>query len=198
MYLESSDPTLTHVTISGNKADEYGGGMYLYESIPTITNSIIWGNCVYFSCNGPAPSIYIQSGVLPIITYSDIEGGWADEGNIDSDPLFTDPIIDNQNTTDYTLMENSPCIDAGIVTGDMEYCGSAPDMGAFEYITEDCEESTLSGDLNSDGLINVLDVVVLVNIVLGYGEPVDAGDLNGDGVLNVLDVVILVDMILGG
>ena len=38
----------------------------------------------------------------------------------------------------------------------------------------------LSGDLNGDELINVLDVVVLVNIVLGYGEIIDAGDMNGD------------------
>ena len=69
-------------------------------------------------------------------------------------------------------------------------------MGAFEYITDDCEESILSGDLNSDGLINILDVVVLVNIVLGNGEAVDAGDMNDDGILNVLDVVMLVSIIL--
>ena len=66
-------------------------------------------------------------------------------------------------------------------------------MGAYEF-----EGSSLSGDLNSDGLINVLDVVVLVNIVLGGSEPVDSGDLNGDGVLNVLDVVMLVNIILNG
>ena len=56
--------------------------------------------------------------------------------------------------------------------------------------------NSLSGDLNSDGLINVLDVVVLVNIVLGYGDPVDVGDMNDDDVLNVLDIVMLVDIIL--
>ena len=53
------------------------------------------------------------------------------------------------------------------------------------------------GDLNSDGLINVLDVVVLVDIVLGNGEFESSGDLNEDGVLNVLDIVMLVDIILG-
>ncbi|MDP7027647.1 MAG: dockerin type I domain-containing protein [Candidatus Marinimicrobia bacterium] len=58
--------------------------------------------------------------------------------------------------------------------------------------------SSLPGDLNDDGLVNVLDVVVLVNIVLGLGEANPAGDLNGDGLINVLDVVILVNMILGG
>ena len=48
------------------------------------------------------------------------------------------------------------------------------------------------------GEINVLDVVVLVNIVLGGSEPIDAGDLNGDGIINVLDVVMLVNIILRG
>ena len=60
------------------------------------------------------------------------------------------------------------------------------------------ESSTPLGDLNDDGLINVLDVVILVNIVLGYDEPIDSGDLNGDGILNVLDVVMLVNIILNG
>ena len=66
----------------------------------------------------------------------------------------------------------------------------------------DCAEmdfsSSLPGDLNDDGLVNVLDVVVLVNIVLGQADQDPAGDLNGDGLINVLDVVILVNIILGG
>ena len=66
------------------------------------------------------------------------------------------------------------------------------DLGACELTT------ATSGDLNGDGLVNVLDVVVLVNIVLGGSEPIDAGDLNGDGIVNILDVVALVNIILNG
>ena len=58
--------------------------------------------------------------------------------------------------------------------------------------------SSLPGDLNDDGLVNVLDVVILVNIILGLAEVNPAGDLNNDGLINVLDVVILVNIILGG
>ena len=58
--------------------------------------------------------------------------------------------------------------------------------------------TVISGDLNGDGLINVLDIVVLVNIVLGNTEPLGDGDLNDDGVLNILDVVMLVNIILNG
>ena len=54
----------------------------------------------------------------------------------------------------------------------------------------------LSGDLNGDGLLNVLDVVVMVNSVLS-GDCPDSADMNADGSCNVLDVVILVNLILG-
>jgi hypothetical protein len=40
------------------------------------------------------------------ITYSNIEGGWEGEGNIDEDPLFADSL-------DYFLSDQSPCIDTG-------------------------------------------------------------------------------------
>jgi len=57
--------------------------------------------------------------------------------------------------------------------------------------------SLLLGDLNSDGVINILDVVGLVNIILGISPENPAGDLNQDGVYNVLDIVQLVNIILG-
>ena len=52
------------------------------------------------------------------------------------------------------------------------------------------------GDFNNDSLVNVLDVVLLVNIVLG-GTPDTCMDINGDGMINVLDVVLLVNLVLG-
>jgi len=58
--------------------------------------------------------------------------------------------------------------------------------------------SSITGDLNDDGLVNVLDVVTLVSMVLGSSELSDAGDLNDDSLVNILDVVILVSMIIGG
>jgi len=51
------------------------------------------------------------------------------------------------------------------------------------------------GDLNNDGSIDVLDVIIIVNVILldGYNS---AGDMNYDGVLNVMDVIIIVNSIL--
>ncbi len=65
-----------------------------------------------------------------------------------------------------------------------------------EYIYEPEVEET-AGDINEDGSMNVLDVVILANAVL-TGEDLPSGDINGDGVNNVLDIVGLVNNILNG
>lgn len=53
------------------------------------------------------------------------------------------------------------------------------------------------GDLNSDGLINVNDIILTVQILLGQLEMNPLADLNDDGMINVQDVIIIVNMILG-
>ena len=54
----------------------------------------------------------------------------------------------------------------------------------------------LSGDVNGDGTINISDVVLTVNCVLG-GTCSDCSDLNADGVVNVQDIILIVNTILG-
>ena len=58
------------------------------------------------------------------------------------------------------------------------------------------------GDVNADGSIDVLDIVVVVNIIVDIYNPSDdefaAADMNNDGVVDVLDIVTLVNTILGG
>ena len=53
------------------------------------------------------------------------------------------------------------------------------------------------GDINADGAVNILDVVLLANAVL-TGNYLSEGDINGDGENNVLDIVGLVNIILNG
>ena len=58
--------------------------------------------------------------------------------------------------------------------------------------------TSLTGDLNDDGVNNVLDVILMVNIVLGLEPFNSSADMNNDGSVNVLDVVVLVNIILEG
>ena len=45
------------------------------------------------------------------------------------------------------------------------------------------------GDLNNDGAVDALDLVILL---LAWGQTHSSADLNGDGIVNVLDLVILI------
>jgi len=55
--------------------------------------------------------------------------------------------------------------------------------------------TTISGDINQDGEVNILDVVMTVSIVIS-DEYDDLADLNNDGNVDVLDIVQLVNLIL--
>ena len=56
------------------------------------------------------------------------------------------------------------------------------------------------GDINQDDVINVIDIVSLVNYILGAADfnstQLCAADLNGDTIINVIDIVSLVNQIL--
>ena len=55
---------------------------------------------------------------------------------------------------------------------------------------------SLMGDLNYDGSLDILDLVILANLILDEEFDLN-GDLNGDGQLNILDIVTLVSQIIG-
>jgi hypothetical protein len=146
----SSSPLIANNIIVENVCETVyggGGGVYSSESSPILSNNVITGNrdvgllCVY-------SSIFIINTIIwrnllgeivviepPVITvnYSDIEGGWEGEGNIDADPFFV-----SFRGFDYLLRKGSPCIDAGDPA--MEDGGEWPvwynngpraDMGAY-------------------------------------------------------------------
>ena len=56
--------------------------------------------------------------------------------------------------------------------------------------------SMIEGDVNADSNVDVLDVVAIINMILGLNPPSDIADINGDGDVNVIDAVTLVNIIL--
>jgi hypothetical protein len=74
------------------------------------------------------------------------------------------------------------------------YPAHAPNkMQSFEF---NLHGSIFLGDMNGDGTLNVMDVVILINLILAGDGSNPAGDLDQDGSLNILDVVNLVNLIL--
>ena len=174
--------------MSGNSATEYAGAVYNWECTSTLTNctftrnSASIGNALtYDSVLGNhqvtncilwdgGSEIWHNASLTISVTYSDVQGGWPDDGNnIDIDPNFVDPNgpDDDPNTwedNDYHLQWNSPCINAGDpchvvgeneqdIDGEPRVMLDRVDMGADEV-------GEKQADLTRDGIINFKDFVV--------------------------------------
>ena len=55
---------------------------------------------------------------------------------------------------------------------------------------------TTLGDLNNDGILNILDLTMLISIALGINDYTSSADFNNDMIINILDIVELVNVIL--
>ena len=70
------------------------------------------------------------------------------------------------------------------INGLLDECG---DLCNNEFILE--------GDINSDDLVNILDIMILIEFVLDSQYNQEA-DFNEDGVLNIIDILFIVDIII--
>ena len=76
-----------------------------------------------------------------------------------------------------------------------EICSPYPSCMDAEIVgAQGC--SDFLGDVNGDGALNILDIVIIANIILGTAENVPEADVNQDGQLNILDIITLANMIL--
>ena len=58
----------------------------------------------------------------------------------------------------------------------------------------------IRGDVNGDGYVNMNDVTMIINIILGRSEveyELATADVNGDGYINMNDVTVIINIILG-
>ncbi len=116
-------PTVTHCTFANNHSSGWGAGMNNeIEGHAIVTHCIFWGNT-------PDQIRTMGGGMgrqfITDVTYSDIQGGYAGEGNIDVNPFLADPAagdchLKSQAGRWNPLSESwvidhvtSPCIDAG-------------------------------------------------------------------------------------
>ena len=111
------------------------------------------------------------------------------------DPEYTTAVI-YEDSSGYKTIGTSH--ELGGLTGDQ-----FPDYvnGMINFFNFDAQDICSIGDINNDGMINILDVVRVVSIILNNGpqetvQEICASDINGDGDLNVMDVVLLVQGIL--
>jgi DNA-binding beta-propeller fold protein YncE len=57
-------------------------------------------------------------------------------------------------------------------------------------------DENLLGDINIDNIIDILDIVLIVNYILGNVDSIDYADLNYDGIIDILDILLVVNIIM--
>ena len=96
-----------------------------------------------------------------------------------------------------------------ILSGDMNWENSAIngwivyDQNVTEYLGfHDVNESSgiMAGDTNFDGIVDILDIVRIVNQIMGSSafndDEFSAADYNSDGIVDILDIVQIINYIL--
>jgi parallel beta-helix repeat protein len=246
VYAEESSPMLANCIFINNTADLDGGGMYYYyDCSPTLSNctftmnsatngkalacdsfpfpfpnTLNAANCIFWDGGG---EIWNADASTITITCSCVQDTDPDDasvypgtGNIDDDPLFTEPNglddIAGTEDDDLRLSSGSPCIDAGdntavsepndldgnprIVDSDGDG-NSVVDMGAYE------SPLAYVGDLNGDSDVDGDDYAIFA--MAWKTSPGDPGwnpacDVSEppDGIIDWRDVKALCENYLAG
>jgi parallel beta-helix repeat protein len=217
----NSSAAFINCIFSGNSAGEDGGVMSDVGSSTTVFNctfahnsaangravacdstnqsnpsNLQLANCILWDGGG---EVWNNDGSTITITYSDVQGGWGDTGNIDADPLFMDAngpdgIIGTVDD-DLRLSGGSPCIDAGDniavpsgITTDFDLNprfvddprttdtgnGTAPfvDMGVYEYWAVIFVDADAFGTSNGMSWANAFNYLQNALIIAQEGDEI--------------------------
>lgn len=169
--------TMINCNVVDNEAVENCGGLHNDNHYSKIYNSVFWGNKV----NGNPSQIDGTSKFY----YCAVEGGMAGENMLTIDnPCFTDA-----ENGDYSLLQNSPLIDAGDksvngvtgpdILGNQRVVNDKVDVGAVEYqgaeSLGEVDEATFAvypNPVDDVLFINIGDAITDIEISNGLGQVV--------------------------
>jgi hypothetical protein len=180
MYQSSS--MIINNTFYSNTAGDSGGAFFIeYSSNAAIVNSILYANYALVG-----PEIYLKNSSTPV-TYSNVEGSWPGEGNLDAVPMFRDA-----GAGDFHLQDSLECGDLGysllIDAGSPEYVDSLldcnwglgtdlSDMGAYGggeiFVAVDNNRTRLPSDyIMANNFPNPFNVSTTIQYVLPVASNV--------------------------
>jgi parallel beta-helix repeat protein len=229
IYNNESNPIMENCLMSGNIISDAGGGMYVYSnSNPTLKNCTFvgnWGvrgksigcysnpdkinnikliNCILWDGDN---EISNDDNSIITITYSDMQGGWEGQGNINIDPLFVNPGY-WADTNDPNIVVEPSNPNAVWIEGDYHLKSQAGSWysNSQSWIQDDVTSPCIdAGDPMSPiglepfpngGRINMGSYGGTLEASKSYfGEPlcqtIIAGDINGDCKVDWADLEIL-------
>jgi probable HAF family extracellular repeat protein/predicted outer membrane repeat protein len=190
IWAAQGNATLINCTFNGNVAGRGGAisGDYPYEG-----GDFLLSNCILW--NDKPQEIYTPT-TPPVVTYSDLQGGWPGQGNINADPCFAAP----------GHWDNDLWIDGDYHLKSLGWrWDAARAQWTFDRVTSRCidagnpgspladEPLTIPDDPNNDWGCNLrIDIGAYGGTAEASIPPYDwaiLADLNNDGAVDWLDFV---------
>ena len=189
-------------TSSPGQADVDGGTTILYSDVYDLYayNDVLltyWRWYTNNLGNNPGNDIWnVQVSSDDGLFWIDLENTTSSLNEWSERRFVLSEYIDLTNTVQFRFIASDI-----FNNGDNGSGGSLVEAAIDDFKLEIIGYNYMIGDINYDSIINILDVIELVNIIIGDSDPtsseIQAGDVDGDGVLNVLDIINLVNIILG-
>lgn len=212
-YCVGTTPTGINITLQSSEAGVsyqlYNGPNVYGSAIVGDGNPIVWQNVV--------SGLYLANA-------TNINGTVNMSGTIavTENPLPVVQCPENMNVTSaspaFALSGATP--EGGTYSGPGVFAGSfnpgtaGPGNHLITYSytnTSNCSNTCtflitvaspyLMGDANGDGIVNILDAVIIANYIMGLNPNpfvFEAADINGDGIINIQDFVLTINIIMGG
>jgi hypothetical protein len=191
MNLNDDDDEETRRYIASNLLKQYVDN-YFPDS-----NVIILGDLNDELIDGPNDNVFqmiLDDSGNYLFTDMEIAQGNSTEWSYPSWPSHLDHILITNE-----LFDNNSYVEVIRIDDFMEGGFSQYDQNISDHrpvaLKLVAEVGSQIGDINNDGILNIIDIVSIVNIIL-YNQYIDLADLNLDGDVDILDVIQLVDIIL--
>ena len=185
-------------------------GQNAYEEVNIIKSGLNygWNSMEGFHCFPPGSSCNDTDFEQPVFEYElyvegvcSVTGGYVYHGT-DIMSLQNKYIYGDWCTGDiwaYKRNTDSPDTNEHLINTGINITSFGIDMNNELLI---CANNSIykigsnQGDLNSDGQLNIQDIILLVNHILSQIPNSDLTDINSDGLTNILDIIQLVNLIL--
>src|SRR5690606_34701737 len=105
--------------------------------------------------------------------------------------------VDISDPTDLKIVETYPTgwPATGVAAEDGRIAATLGPGGLL--VLQGLEPAPSGPDIDGSGVVNAVDVQLVVNAVLGISIDPFSGDVNDDGALNAIDVQLVVNAVLG-
>ncbi len=163
----------------------------------------------FFGCWGAYPFtdnnyVYasdMQNGLF-VLDFENVNAGWVNGYLYINNMLFPNSTIQSTLNNKVFFTDENGYFDFGFPEGEHTFIVNDTDSTQISFYPHEEHTSNIyinneqiSGDVNQDGIVNVIDIVQVINIVFNNQyDPI--ADCNQDGLINIQDIILIVNIIL--